>query len=126
MVKKVLFSLLLLAALLLPVGGVAAQDPFGAICDGVRDDSSVCKSENTYGNPLFGPAGVITRVVQLLVIFAGVASVIMIMVGGFKYITSSGDPSKTASAKNTILFAVIGLVVTVLSQTIVTFVLLRL
>ena len=53
----------------------------------------------------------------------GVASVIMIIVGGFKYVTSSGDSNSVNSAKNTILYAVVGLVVIALAQVIVRFVL---
>jgi hypothetical protein len=44
------------------------------------------------------------------------------MVGGLKYITSQGDPNATATAKNTILYAAIGLVVVALAQVIVRFV----
>ena len=47
----------------------------------------------------------------------------MIMVGGLKYMTSQGDSANVASAKNTILYAVIGLVVVALAQVIVKFVL---
>lgn len=53
----------------------------------------------------------------------GVASVIMIIVGGFKYVTSSGDSNSVNSAKNTILYALVGLVVVALAQVIVRFVL---
>lgn len=125
--RRVLISIFVaFAAVFFVTANVRAQDPFGGICDGQRTQSSVCKAEGTTSNPLFGPTGVITRVVQILVIIAGVASVIMIMFGGFKYITSSGDSAKIGSAKDTILYAVIGLVVTILAQTIVSFVLMRL
>lgn len=53
----------------------------------------------------------------------GVAAIIMIIVGGLKYVISQGEGSNTASAKNTILYAIIGLVVVVLAQVIVKFVL---
>jgi cytochrome bd-type quinol oxidase subunit 2 len=53
----------------------------------------------------------------------GIISVIMIIVGGVKYITSSGDSSNVTSAKNTILYAVIGLVVVAMAQFVVLFVL---
>jgi len=56
----------------------------------------------------------------------GAAAVIMIIVGGFKYITSSGDSTSVESAKNTILFAVIGLVIALVAQSIVIFVLRKL
>jgi hypothetical protein len=53
----------------------------------------------------------------------GVVAVIMIIIAGFKYITSGGDSGNVTSAKNTILYAIIGLVVVALSQFIVKFVL---
>ncbi len=53
----------------------------------------------------------------------GIISVVMIMVGGVKYITSQGSSDSVSGAKNTILYAVIGLVVVALAQVIVRFVL---
>ncbi|HSX33044.1 MAG TPA: hypothetical protein VLF91_01780 [Candidatus Saccharimonadales bacterium] len=53
----------------------------------------------------------------------GVAAVVMVLVGGFKYITSGGDSSKISSAKSTLLYAVIGVVIAVMAQSIVFFVL---
>jgi hypothetical protein len=47
----------------------------------------------------------------------------MIMVGGFKYVTSGGDGSKVSSAKSTIIYAIVGLVIVALSQGIVKLVL---
>jgi hypothetical protein len=70
--------------------------------------------------------GTITTVINVFSWVIGVAAVIMIMVGGFKYIISSGDSSNVTSAKNTILYAVIGLVVAAMAQLLVIFVLNRL
>lgn len=53
----------------------------------------------------------------------GVVSVIMIIWGGFKYITSGGDSSNVTAAKNTILYAIVGLIIVALAQIIVKFVL---
>ena len=53
----------------------------------------------------------------------GIIAVVMIIVGGIKYITSGGDSGNVTAAKNTILYAVIGLVVVALAQIIVKFVL---
>lgn len=58
-------------------------------------------------------------------VLVGVVSVVMIIVGGLKYITSGGESANITSAKNTILYAVIGLVVVALAQIIVRFVLSR-
>jgi len=65
----------------------------------------------------------VERVVNIFSVVVGMVAVIMIIVGGFKYITSGGDSSKITGAKNTILYAVIGLVVVALAQVIVQFVL---
>jgi hypothetical protein len=65
----------------------------------------------------------ITTAVNIFSIIVGIVAVIMIIIGGLKYITSSGDSSNISSAKNTIIYAVIGLVVVALAQFIVKFVL---
>ncbi len=53
----------------------------------------------------------------------GVLTVVMIVVGGVKYMTSQGDPGKLSSAKNTIMYSVIGLVITLSAFAITAFVL---
>ena len=65
---------------------------------------------------------IIARVVNILLYIIGAAAVIMIIFGGFKYITSGGDSAGVTSAKNTILYAVIGLIVALLAFAIVNFV----
>jgi hypothetical protein len=49
-------------------------------------------------------------------------SVLIIVIAGFTYVLSGGDPQKTNRAKDAILYAVIGLVVAILGYTIVAFV----
>jgi hypothetical protein len=66
---------------------------------------------------------IVTLVVNIFSIVVGIVAVIMIVVGGFKYITSGGDSGNITSAKNTIVYAVIGLVIVALAQFIVKFVL---
>ena len=66
---------------------------------------------------------VIATVVNIISIVVGVVAVIMIIWGGLKYITSGGESGKITSAKNTIIYALIGLVVVALAQFIVRFVL---
>ena len=65
----------------------------------------------------------VARFINLLSIIVGIVSVIMIIFGGFRYITSAGRDTSVTSAKNTILYAIIGLVIVVLAQVIVRFVL---
>lgn len=66
--------------------------------------------------------GLIKTIVNLLLFVLGAISVIMIIIGGFKYTTSQGDSSSLSSAKNTILYAVVGLVVAIMAYSIVNFV----
>lgn len=65
----------------------------------------------------------IERIVNILSIIVGIVAVIMIVFGGFRYITSGGDSTKVGSAKNTIIYAIVGLVIVAFAQFIVQFVL---
>lgn len=65
----------------------------------------------------------ISDVINVFSVIVGIVAVIMIIVGGFHYITSGGSDEKVKKAKNTILYAIIGLVVVALAQIIVKFVL---
>ncbi len=66
---------------------------------------------------------IITNVINIFSAVVGIAAVLMIIYGGFRYITSGGDSGKVSSAKNTIIYAIIGLVIVALAQFIVKFVL---
>jgi len=66
---------------------------------------------------------ILKTIINLFSLLVGIVSVIMIIMGGFKYITSGGNDANVAGAKNTIVYAVIGLVVVALAQFIVRFVL---
>jgi hypothetical protein len=66
---------------------------------------------------------VVTNIVNVLSVIVGIVAVIMIIIGGFKYITSGGDSGSITSAKHTIIYAIVGLVVVALAQVIVRFVL---
>ena len=72
-----------------------------------------------------GVEGLIKMAVNLLSIVAGIIAVIMIMIAGLKYITSQGDAAQISSAKNALIYAVIGLMIAGLAQVIVQFVLAR-
>jgi hypothetical protein len=65
----------------------------------------------------------IGKVVNLLSSLVGVLAVIMLIVGGFRYVTSGGNQENTKNARNTIIYALVGLVIVGLAQSIVRFVL---
>lgn len=78
-----------------------------------------CAKGNLSGTELTTSIGNITN---LLITAIGIISVIMIIIGGFRYALSGGDQKATTAAKDTILYAVIGLVVALLAYTIANFV----
>jgi hypothetical protein len=65
-------------------------------------------------------------VVNLLLYLAGALAIIFIVIGGLKYVLSEGNPANIQSAKNTLLYAIVGLVIAVSAFAIVNFVLGRL
>ncbi len=69
--------------------------------------------------------GIIKQIINVASLLVGAVCVIMIIFGGFRYMVSGGDSSGVTTAKNTILYAVVGLVVVLLSQALVRFVFTR-
>ncbi len=70
-----------------------------------------------------GIGKLIRTVINVLSVIIGAIAVVMIIIGGFRYVVSAGNPEGAKSAKNTILYAIIGLVIVALAQIIVHFVL---
>ena len=62
---------------------------------------------------------IIHTIINLLSAVIGIVAVVMIMVGGFRYITSGGNDTSVTSAKNTILYAIIGLIIVAVAQVLV-------
>lgn len=126
-IKNLVFAAALLFAVATPVAltaGVSAQNP---ITDGVtcgtelKVQANGCSTSQTTG--VTGLQGILTQAVNIFSIIVGVIAVIMIIVGGLKYITSGGDSSNVSGAKNTIIYAIVGLIIVALAQFIVRFVL---
>lgn len=134
MLKKIKTSVLQLSALALLLGfglsGVAAAqaDVPNAVCSGASnlqvstaptgsDCSTNAEDTESKVNSL------ITTIINIFSVVVGIVAVLFIVYGGFRYITSGGDSGNVTSAKNTILYALIGLIIVALAQVIVKFVL---
>jgi hypothetical protein len=130
-VKLLLVSLSLVAALLVGVVFLAPAQPTlaqsnevitGELCSGPKVlDPNACNA----GTAQSALGRILSVIVQTLVFIVGGISVIMIVIGGLRYVTSAGDPNTTKGAKDTILYAVIGVIVAIIAQGLVTFVLSR-
>ena len=115
--NRLLIPVIMVSALLLPAPlALAAEDAFKAC--GAGNTSPVCASKDDAAvNSL------VKTLVNTLIYILGAIAVIMIVVGGIRYTTSNGDASGIKSAKDTILYSVIGVVVALLAYAIVNFVL---
>lgn len=131
--KKTIILLLTIAGFLsisLPTPA-SAVDVLNPACEGFAGGAdntpTVCNENNTQqttsNNSIYGPNGIIGKIARVMVVFVGVASVIMIIIGGLRYVLANGDPNSINGAKNNILYAIIGLIIAVAAQSIVIFVL---
>lgn len=72
---------------------------------------------------LFGAVGVFTIISNSMLFIVGALSVLMLIVGGLRYVISGGNTAAVASAKNTVLYAIVGLIVSLLAYAAIHFVL---
>ena len=127
LVQVRLWVVVLLFALvgILSVGAVAhAADINGNLSCGANNlsiDTGNCVADNASADDIIN--NLITNIVNIFSVVVGIIAVIMIIIGGFRYITSGGDSGNVTSAKNTIMYAIIGLIIVALAQIIVRFVL---
>ncbi len=94
---------------------VAAQGVWDVCPSGVSSASELCGDKTQ-------ATDIVKRLINLFLYAIGVLSVILIIHSGLKYVNSRGDAEGVKSAKNTLLYAVIGLIVAMLAFTIVNFV----
>ncbi len=89
--------------------------PKTQVLNGIGETGSNCDDS--------GVANAISAGVNILSLVVGVAAVMMVILSGFKYITSGGEASKVSNAKNSLVYALIGLFIAALAQLLVHFVL---
>lgn len=122
-IKKSLQSLLFVPALAL---GVSMVTPvFESAPVSAQGATSIREGADSTGQGTDNETDfneLIQTITNTLLFIIGAVAVIMLIYGGFRYVTSGGDSSAVTSAKNTILYAVIGIVVAVLAYAVVDFV----
>ena len=89
------------------------------ICSNGNENSVYCKNK---GSGEAQVNGIIKTIVEVLLTAVGAISIIMIVIGGIMFALSSGDAQKAAKARNTVLYAVVGLAVSLFASAIVNFV----
>lgn len=115
-------SIFLVPALALPMTVLADHNPIHTgLCTGADLNTTTgdC-DEGTINQGGFQTT--LENIINIISIIVGIVAVLMIIYGGFRYITSGGDATKVTAAKNTILYGLIGLIIVALAQIIVKFV----
>ena len=103
--------------------------PASAQCDaseGISGGVNCANPGDDVPQTLFGAGSIFNTIVNILLFIIGAISVIMLIWGGIRYTTSAGNSASVTSAKNTIMYAIIGLVIAVLAYAVVNWVLVSL
>lgn len=119
-------SIMLMSCAVIPAVALAADPLNGVDCSQSRNSqSAVCTAKDEgqgNDNPIAGPNGLLLKITRIVAFVAGAAALIIMLVGSIKFIISGGDANKASSAKSTIINAMIGIAVIVLSTALITFV----
>lgn len=109
----------LLTAVLAPL---AMTQPAAAQLEGGIGGGASSARGSDQPERLDGNEGMFKRITDVMLFITGAVSVIMLIIGGIRYVVSNGDAGAVTSAKNTILYAIIGIIVTILAYAVVNFV----
>ncbi len=117
-----------IVSLSIVVLGVGAMTPaLASAAASTTFKNNACGGLSEVGGSCSGGGKEISSVIKTILVvlssIIGAVAVIMVMLSGFRYITSGGDSQKVATAKSTLIYAIVGLVIVALSQLIVHFVL---
>src|SRR5258708_4350148 len=110
-------SLALLASPVIARAACDLNNPAGGIRQGAECAVTDTQPQDLNTN--------IKNITNTLLLVIGIAAVIMLIIGGFRYVFSAGDPAATKGAKDTIIYAIVGIIVALLAFAIVNFVLAR-
>ena len=117
-IRTALAGLLLVPVLALGVSvATSVTDASAQITNGLKAAEPKDGPKN-----LTGDGGVFLTVVNVLLFIIGAISVIMLIYGGIRYTTSGGNANNVTAAKNTIMYAIIGLIVAIFAFAIVNWV----
>jgi hypothetical protein len=122
--SALIFTFLAVPATAGPINNPPAQG--SAIIDPCQDqnvaNTELCRAAAN-GESLFGPNSIWNRILNALTFAVGAIAVLMMILGAIRYAVSGGEQAQVTSAKNTIIYAAVALVVAVMANAIVNFVL---
>ena len=124
--KKSIISIAIMTCAMFGASVLSTASLSGSVSAQVSKGIDTATTSEMKGKSIDGDKGLIKTVVNVLLWAVGILSVIMIIFSGFRYITSAGDASKTKSARSTLIYSVVGLIVAIMAWAIVNMVINRL
>ncbi len=126
LLTKLRTSLLLMPALVMGLSFLTPAVAYAADCStgtlNAASGADCAQGDNTPSNLFEGSDSIFKRVVNIMLFIVGAVAVIMLIFGGIRYVTSGGAQDQVTAAKNTIMYAIIGIVVAILAYAVVNFV----
>ena len=117
-------SKIVTALLTIGLGIALVATPVSALGEGGASAGiGAARGDNTPSNLVNGDSSIIKRAINIMLFAVGVLSVVMLIFGGFRYVISGGKKESVTNAKNTILYAIVGLLVSVFAYAIINFIL---
>ena len=117
-------SKIVTALLTIGLGIALVATPVSALGEGGASAGiGAARGDNTPSNLVNGDSSIIKRSINIMLFAVGVLSVVMLIFGGFRYVISGGKKESVTNAKNTILYAIVGLLVAVFAYAIINFIL---
>ena len=112
-----LFTSFVIASITLAALSAAQSYAIGTVSQGADSARGTQQPAN-----LFGDTGVFSTISSVLLFIVGAIAVIMIIIGGLRYVISGGDATQVQAAKNTILYALVGIIIAILAYAAINFV----
>jgi len=118
----------LLATIAALAGVFALATPAQALFEGAKDqacnganltDDGGCDTSTDSDSSI---SKTVKAIINILSFVVGIVAIIMLIIGGIRFITSQGEGSSTAAARSTIIYALVGILVVVMAQVLVKFV----
>ena len=126
--KKVMAGFVVVASMALVMTGlgVLSSLPAQAACDPKKGVEGALQKDCSKGEgqaeQLDGNQGVITTIINTMLFIVGLLAVIMIIYAGIRFVTAHGDEKQVESARQTIIYSVVGLIVAILAYALVNWV----
>lgn len=120
----IIFGLLLFTFIFIPNSVKAFSLIDGINCGELNSTErppAVCNSSSE--NPISGAGGLLIAIANIVAYVAGAAAIILIIAAAIRFVTSGGDPGNVKKARDTVLYALIGIAIVILARTIIFFIL---